>query len=132
MHKGLPSSVIRKHNRKRFKTSIEKLVAAWLESDGIPFRCEVKAGRCHIDIVIGKTGAVEINGCYWHACHKCYPSLSKAKQLKRHRDIHRMIFLGRRGYKVLTIWECDILNHPDETREVLRNYAGKIIGWQTT
>ena len=121
--KGLPSSVVRKHNRKRFKSSIEKLVAAWLEADGIPFRCEVKAGRCHIDIVIGKHGAVELNGCYWHCCFRCYPSLNKKQQLKRHKDIHRSIFLGHRGYKVLVLWECFILNRPDETREQLRKFA---------
>jgi G:T-mismatch repair DNA endonuclease (very short patch repair protein) len=123
MRKGLPSSVIRKHNRKRFKTSIEKLVAAWLRADGILYRCEVKAGKCHIDIVIGDNGAVEINGCYWHACTKCFPSISRKQQMKRHRDIHRMLFLGRRGYKLLTLWEHEILNKPDVAREKLRTYA---------
>lgn len=123
MRKGIPSSVIRKHNKKRFKSSIEKLIAAWLTADEIPFRTEVRAGRCHIDVVVGKHGAIEINGCYWHGCHKCYPTMSRAMQMKRHRDIHRMIFLGRLGYKLLTLWECDILNYPDETREKLRAYA---------
>lgn len=125
--KGLPASAVRKHNRKRPKTSIEKLVAAWLKADKFPFRCEVKCGRCHIDIVIGKIGALEINGCYWHACTKCFPSISREQQMKRHRDIHRMLFLGRRGYKLLTLWECEILNKPDVAREKLRAYAKLIL-----
>jgi len=119
-------SAVRKHNRKRFKTSIEKLVAAWLEADMVPYRCEVKSGRCHIDIVIGKAGAIEINGCYWHACHRCYPSMSREKQMKRHRDIHRNLFLGKKGFKLLVLWECDILNRPDETRQQLRDYVTKV------
>jgi len=122
-HKGLRRSAIRKHNRKRGKSSIEKLVAAWLIADGIPFRTEVKAGRCHIDIVIGKNGAVELNGCYWHSCLKCFPSLSKEARLKRFRDIHRYVFLGKRGYKLLVLWEHEILSDPDATRERLKEYG---------
>jgi len=123
MRKGIPRSVVRKHNKKRFKTSIEKLVAAWLDADGIPYRCEVRVGKCHIDIVIGRKGAVELNGCYWHCCHKCYPKKTRKQQMKRFQDIHRYQYLGRKGFKLLVLWECDILNHPDETREVLRKYA---------
>jgi len=123
MRKGIPRSAVRKHNRKRPKSSIEKLVAAWLEADGVPYRCEVKVGKCHIDIVVGKRGAVELNGCYWHACHRCNPNLDRMQKLKRFRDIHRYQFLGRRGYKLLVLWECDILNRPDETRKKLTDYA---------
>ena len=121
--KGLRSSVIRKHNRKRPKTSIEKLVAAWLDADGIPYRTEVRCGRCHIDIVIGKKGAIELNGCYWHCCHRCYPKKTRKQQMKRFQDIHRYQYLGRKGFKILILWECDILGHPDETREALRKYV---------
>ncbi len=127
MRKGLPRSVIRKSNRKRPKSSIEKLVAAWLDADHIPYRTEVKVGKCHVDIVIGKKGAVELNGCYWHCCHRCYPNKTKKQQLKRFQDIHRYQFLGYRGFKLLVLWECDILNNPDETRERLRKYANVIL-----
>jgi G:T-mismatch repair DNA endonuclease (very short patch repair protein) len=43
--------------------------------------------------------------------------------MKRFQDIHRYQYLGRKGYKLLVLWECDILGHPDETREVLRKYV---------
>jgi G:T-mismatch repair DNA endonuclease (very short patch repair protein) len=126
MRKGIPRSAVRKHNRKRPKSSIEKLVAAWLEADGIPFRTEVKVGKCHVDIVIGKKGAVELNGCYWHCCHRCYPVKTQEQKLKRFRDIHRYQFLGHRGFKLVVLWECDILNKPDETREKLRGFAKNV------
>lgn len=122
MHKGLPRSILRKHNKKRPKSTIERLVAAWLTTDGIPFRTEVKCGKCHIDVVVGKM-AIEINGCYWHGCPRCFPSMSRKMQMKRFRDIKRYQFLGRKGYKIHIIWECDILGKPDETREILRNKA---------
>jgi DNA mismatch endonuclease (patch repair protein) len=123
MRKGIPRSAARKHNRKRPKSSIEKLVAAWLDADVFPYRTEVRVGKCHIDIVISKRGAVELNGCYWHCCHRCYPKKTKKQQMKRFRDIRRYQFLSRKGYKILVLWECDILNHPDETRDKLRVYA---------
>lgn len=123
MRKGIPRSAARKRNRKRPKSSIEKLVAAWLVADLIPFKTEVKAGRCHIDIVIGKRGAVELNGCYWHACFTCNPVLNKKQKLKRFQDIHRYKFLGRRGFKLLVLWEHEILNSPDAAREKLKQYA---------
>lgn len=129
--KGIPRSAVRKHNRKRPMSSIEKLVGAWLEADGIAFKREVKAGKCHIDIVVGKKGAVEINGCYWHCCHRCYPVKTKDQQLKRHKDIHRYQFLARKGFKLLVLWECDILNRPDVTREALRAYSNGFLQGHT-
>jgi G:T-mismatch repair DNA endonuclease (very short patch repair protein) len=128
MRKGIPRSAVRKHNRKRPKSSIEKLVAAWLEADGIPFKTEVKVGRCHIDIVVGKKGAIELNGCYWHSCHLCYPVRTKKQQMKRFKDIHRYQFLGRKGYRLLVLWECFILGQPDEARKKLRKFANDSAG----
>lgn len=127
MRKGIPRSAARKHNRKRPKSSIEKLAGAWLESDGIPYRAEARIGRCHVDLLIGKRGVVELNGCYWHCCHRCYPKKTKKQQMKRHQDIHRYQYLGRKGFKVLVLWECDILNKPDETREQLRHFANEFL-----
>jgi len=122
MRKGIPSSAARKHNRKRPKSSIEKLVAAWLEADGISFRTEVRIGKCHVDILVGKK-VIELNGCYWHCCHRCYPKKTRAQQLKRFRDISRYQYLGRRGYKILVLWECDILSQPDQTRKQLNAFV---------
>jgi G:T-mismatch repair DNA endonuclease (very short patch repair protein) len=49
--------------------------------------------------------------------------MSKKMQMKRFKDIHRYQFLRKRGYKVYVIWECKILNKPDEAREELRGYG---------
>lgn len=130
--KGLPRIAVRRHNKKRAPSSIEKLVAAWLEIDGIPFKKEVKAGKCHIDIVIrsltGQKIAIELNGCYWHGCVKCYPYMKHDMQMKRFRDIRRYQFLRRKNYKVVVLWECDILGQPDLIRSQVRQLAGKING----
>jgi len=123
MKKGIPRSAARKHNRKRPKSSIEKLVGAWLESDHIPYRTEVKVGKCHVDIVVGRHGAIELNGCYWHSCHLCYPARTKKQQMKRFKDIRRYQFLIRKGYKLLVVWECFILGSPDAARAQIKEFA---------
>jgi DNA mismatch endonuclease, patch repair protein len=123
MRKGIPSSAARRHNRKRPKSSIEKLVAAWLEADGIPFRTEVKIGKCHVDLVVGRRGAIELNGCYWHKCHLCFPNRTKKQQMKRFKDIRRYQFLLRKGYDLLVLWECFILDQPDKARERLKEFV---------
>jgi len=125
MRKGVPSRAARKHNRKRHKSSIEKLVAAWLDTDGIPYRTEVKVGKCHVDVVIGKKGAIELNGCWWHK-HTClsYPGGMSAKdKVIRLKDQRRYNYLIRKGYKLLVLWECFILGRPDEAREQLKEFA---------
>lgn len=122
MNRGLPSSIVKKHNRKRPKSSIEKLVGAWLEADGIPYKAEAKIGKCHVDVLLNKRFIVELNGCYWHGCHRCFPKKSNKQRLKRFKDIRRYQYLGRKGYRVLVLWECDILGKPDESRQKLIQY----------
>lgn len=125
MRKGIPSFAARRRNRKRPKSSIEKLVAAWLLADGISFKTEVKVGKCHIDVVIGKKGAVELNGCYYHFHPKCYPNQTRKMIMKRIRDRNRMNFLIRKGFNTYVFWECEILGQPDVVREQLRQIAKK-------
>lgn len=52
--------------------------------------------------------AVEINGCYWHGCPKCYPDATKLKKRQsqgRANDERRMTYLRRKGWRVLVLWE---------------------------
>ena len=125
MRKGISRSRIRKHNKKRRKSSIEILVASWLELDGISFKAEGRVGRCHVDIVLGKKKAIELNGCYWH-CHTCrdYPNgMTNKDKAVRLKDQRRYNYLIRKGYDLLVLWECFILGQPDKAREQLREFA---------
>lgn len=64
--------------------------------------------------------AIFINGCFWHRCPYCKPSFPKthkafwrqkfAKNILR--DKEKVSLLRKDGWKVLTIWECQIKKRP--------------------
>lgn len=60
--------------------------------------------------------AIFVNGCFWHRCPYCKPSLPKShssfweqKFSKNvNRDKIKILQLKRANWKVLTIWECQL------------------------
>jgi len=60
--------------------------------------------------------AIFVNGCFWHNCPYCHPSLPKShrafwkKKFRNNvrRDKEKILELERGGWKVLTIWECQL------------------------
>lgn len=105
------------------RSKIEELVEKWLLDAGIDVRAQHQISRIHVDLaVFGKeySLALEVQGCYWHCCRKCYSGKITSKQLKkRQKDAKRFLFLHRAGWKVIPIWEHDILSYPEETRKQL-------------
>lgn len=67
---------------------------------------------------IGKKVAIFVNGCYWHRCPSCKlpaPKTNKVfwkNKFKRNieRDKKKTEVLEKDGWKVLTVWECEIKN----------------------
>lgn len=65
---------------------------------------------------IGKKVAVFVNGCFWHRCPYCKPSMPKSNvdfwesKFKRNkeRDKENRMDLLSMGFRVFTIWECQI------------------------
>jgi len=54
-----------------------------------------------------KKRAVEMNGCYWHNCPKCYPKKGGFRGNK-HRDEYRKELYKKYGWKVITIWGHEV------------------------
>lgn len=62
--------------------------------------------------------AIFVNGCFWHRCPYCLPSLPKShrafwkKKFSNNvrRDKEKVLELEQDGWKVLTIWECKLKN----------------------
>jgi len=60
--------------------------------------------------------AIFVNGCFWHRCPHCHPRLPKThrsfwkKKFSNNvrRDNEKILELEQDGWKVLTIWECEI------------------------
>ena len=118
----------RSWNMSRIKgkdTLIEVKVRKYLFSQGFRYRKHVSNLPGKPDIVLPKYHAVIfVNGCFWHrhpVCKKAYVPKSRVEfwQEKFDRNVqndalHR-IELAEMGWKVFTIWECEIDNHLEET-----------------
>ena len=64
----------------------------------------------------GKKIAIFINGCFWHRCSICNPSIPKSnidfwnKKFQRNieRDELKFKILKEQGWTVVVVWECQI------------------------
>jgi G:T-mismatch repair DNA endonuclease (very short patch repair protein) len=123
--KRLPLKAIRKANRKRSASTLERLIYQWLEEEKIPFHREHPVGRCHVDIFIEPRTAVELNGCYWHGCNVCNRKLTVNQLRKQKKDGNRYGFFRKRGLDVVVIWECEVEREPERVRAMLKMLAKK-------
>ncbi|MGX5852444.1 very short patch repair endonuclease [Dyadobacter jiangsuensis] len=81
------------------------------------------------DIVFQKNKmAIFIHGCFWHRCVKCQPNHPKSnlefwrKKFEDNvaRDKRNLLALELLGFKVITIWECEIKNDLRSITDTLR------------
>lgn len=121
-------------------TSIELFVRKKLYALGLRFRIKSNLPG-HPDVVfLGKRVAVFIHGCFWHF-HGCrlstIPSTRTAvwtEKLRRNRqrDAEAAIELTEEGWKVITIWECDLKRNPAQeiakVDKAVRKFAHKTSG----
>lgn len=100
-------------------TKPEIIVRKYLFSKGLRFRINVKALPGKPDIVLPKFKvAIFVHGCFWHG-HSCkrgkLPETNKEFwQNKINKNIDRdnknLSELEEIGWKVITIWQCEIKN----------------------
>ena len=111
----------RSYNMSRIKgknTKPELLVRKFLFAHGFRYRLNVKTLPGKPDIVLPKYKTVIfVNGCFWHGHKGCkyfvVPKtrtdwwLNKIKETQK-RDREKEIELNVLGWKVITIWECEL------------------------
>ncbi|WP_372948651.1 very short patch repair endonuclease [Mariniphaga sp.] len=111
----------RSYNMSRIKgknTKPEMLVRKFLFAHGFRYRLNVKTLPGKPDIVLPKYKTVIfINGCFWHGHKGCkyfvVPKtqtewwLNKIKDTQK-RDREAEIQLNVQGWKVITLWECQL------------------------
>lgn len=110
-------------------TKPEKIVRRFLAKRGIKYRLYLKKLPGKPDIVISKENKVIfINGCFWHQHKGCRKRAMPKTNTKYWREKLRnnvkkqmkdIAALKRLGWKVRTIWECEIKN-PKELRKKLQ------------
>lgn len=119
--KRVPWKAIRKHNRKRPASSLEKTVYQWLDEDGIPFTREKSIGKyMHVDIFLAPKICIELNGCHWHGCTICNKELTKEQKKAQVKDAKRYFRIRKLGFDVVVFWECEVNDYKDRVRNQIR------------
>lgn len=114
----------RKRRTKSEKSSLELKVEAWLKEAGIAYQSQFPISLCHTDLYFPATKtAVELNGCYWHACPECLPGKQEHSR-QRAKDMKRYSVFWRLGHKVLVLWEHEIEKDFETVKKKLLHAAG--------
>lgn len=110
-------------------TAVEVKVRKYLFGQGFRYRKNVNNLPGKPDIVLPKYKAVVfIHGCFWHrhaGCRRATMPKSRTDywQAKFNKNIQNDIMhkkmLVDAGWKVLTVWECEVNKHFEETMERL-------------
>lgn len=116
-------------NNKRRDTKLELLVRSRLFAEGLRgYRVDVGSLPGRPDIVFHRARvAIFVNGCFWHGCPYCTRNITpssnaefwnnKLRQTKE-RDARSRQALEELGFRVITLWGCQI--HADCTASVER------------
>lgn len=68
----------------------------------------------------GRKVAIFVNGCFWHRCPHCEPSIPKSNtefwtekfRRNKERDERKVGELEQAGWTVRTVWECQVRDDP--------------------
>lgn len=103
---------------KRKDTKPELLVRQRLRAAGLTgYRLQWKKAPGRPDIAFpGRKVAIFVNGCFWHRCPHCNPSVPKRNtefwEAKFRRNVERdqraLAELAELGWTAITIWECEL------------------------
>lgn len=116
-------------------TKPEIMVRQYLRQQGIGYRKNVKWLPGKPDIVLTKYKCVVlVNGCFWHGHEGCkyfvIPKtrtewwLAKINRTKE-RDLENYDQLGKDGWRVFVVWECEIEHSFEQTMANLIMFLGK-------
>ena len=108
-------------------TQPEWLVRRFLHARGMRFRLHDKRLPGKPDLVLARYHTVvRVQGCFWHAHRDCprfrmprtrVPFWTTKLAANRHRDTVNSFRLARLGWRVLTVWECQLF--PGRRNETL-------------
>lgn len=115
------SKETRSYNMSQIKskdTKPEILVRKYLFSNGFRYKLHDNKLPGKPDIVLPKyRSVIFVNGCFWHG-HKCKVGKRKPKSNTEYwykkidnnilRDKKNIRLLKKEGWRILTIWECEI------------------------
>ncbi len=108
-------------------TKPEVLLRSLLHRAGFRFRKNVKSLPGKPDIVLPKYRAVvRVHGCYWHRHEGCRFTTTPATRQSFwaekfnstvERDLNTKRMLAKQGWRVFTVWECELNEDPTAAAE---------------
>ena len=131
------SKEVRSYNMSRIRgkdTKPEILVRSYLFSRGLRFRKNDKRYPGSPDIVLPKYNTIVfVHGCFWHHHEGCkYATIPKSNveywknkfYRNRERDERNQKELIAMGWKVITVWECELKK--DKVEQTLEDLYAQI------
>lgn len=104
-------------------TSPHRKTVEILKKNRIWYENEYRAGRFLLDVYLGKTLGIEVQGSYWHGDIRLYPKPKNEIQKKADkRDKRKKLFLEEKGIAVLYIWEKDIDENPEVCKKLILRF----------
>jgi len=113
-------------------TKPEIMIRKALWADGLMgYRLHWKKAPGRPDICYpGRKIAIFVHGCYWHRCPYCKPLLPKSHRIfwqqkfikNRERDKIKARQLQKIGWRVVTLWGCQIHRRPHVCVEKVKQY----------
>lgn len=104
-------------------TKIEVIVSKWLSFFGYRYRINCRKYPGSPDVVIPRYKTVIfVHGCFWHAHEKCKyfkPPKTRSEfwnakfERNMNRDKNKVNQLEKLGWKVIVIWECELMYNPE-------------------
>jgi len=100
----------------RSNTTLEKRVQTILDKMRVKYIAQYPLGNRVYDFAIpSKRLLINVNGCYWHGCDKCYPGeKDKIQRRIRTYDYLRRENAKKNGWILLEIWEHELNELPEE------------------
>ena len=134
-----------KETRSRIMSSVgqkdtgpETLLRSALHTAGLRYRLHDRRLPGSPDLVFPRYRAVIfVHGCYWHSHGCCKSTVPKSRRefwedkfrANRERDERNVTLLRKRGWRVLTVWECALIGkHALPLDEVTKQIRGWLIG----
>jgi DNA mismatch endonuclease (patch repair protein) len=115
--------------RSKTDTKPEVLLRRALHRHGARYRLHVTLARgCTPDLVMPRRRlAVFVDGCFWHSCPRhgrrspfVGPNAAlweEKMRRNRARDMTATATATTLGWRVVRVWECDVVGTPDQTAE---------------
>jgi very-short-patch-repair endonuclease len=112
-------------------SKVEADVISWVTEENFKIETQFKIGNFLFDGHVKNSNIlIEVNGDYWHCNPKVYQNGPINEMQKTHikRDFAKKHFAAKEGYYLVTVWEKDIKDNPQKTKDwVLSKIKSNIV-----